>query len=364
MWKTQEKCYGDIQLLAANPKTKEDHTVLFSDVGNHLWTKDGIKASNEKVLAIIEMPNPEDIPGVRRLCDRVHYLARCTPNLAKDLVLTLASRPGVQFCMVVDISANQLDQFHLVLHYIQNDILSIFLELSTRRKLPSYIFIMQSRRITGTSGENGKVHIFLVKLESTPTIEATRVMEWDYPSPSVKIYNQTASVAVPEILEAYVKEKDGATDDREISPFIAVGNSLESCFVYRDVFDKCQGCLLEDTDINDVVTCCIVCDIDQDGELEVLIGTYGQVILIYKNNEEIEQWELYHSVTLPCPVLAMVHCDVMGDGTLQLIVMTTIGIHIFQADPWKLAGLLLSRMEKLCDQTYVNGYTSEELREK
>ncbi|XP_064112312.1 KICSTOR complex protein kaptin-like [Macrobrachium nipponense] len=220
------------------------------------------------------------------------------------------------------------------------------------------------RRVTATSGENGKVHMFLVNLESTPKIEASRVMEWDYPSPSVKIFNQSANVAVPEILQAFVSKKEDTTSDKKMSPLIAVANSLESCFVYRDVFDNCQGCLLQDTDINDVVTCCIVCDIDQDGELEVLIGTYGQVILIYKNNEEIGQWELYHSVTLPCPVLAMVHCDVMGDGSLQLIVMTTIGIHIFQPDPWELAALLLNRLEKLCDHTHVNGYTSQELTGK
>ena len=38
--------------------------------------------------------------------------------------------------------------------------------------------------------------------------------------------------------------------------------------------------MLQESDGNDVVTSCIVCDIDQDGDLEDLIGTYGQVFIL------------------------------------------------------------------------------------
>ena len=51
----------------------------------HTISSEGIKASKEKVRAIQEMPAPEDISGVRRLCGMIQYLARYTPNLASDL---------------------------------------------------------------------------------------------------------------------------------------------------------------------------------------------------------------------------------------------------------------------------------------
>ena len=39
----------------------------------------------KKVKAILQMPKPEDVTGVRRLCGMVQYLGRYTPNLADDL---------------------------------------------------------------------------------------------------------------------------------------------------------------------------------------------------------------------------------------------------------------------------------------
>ena len=55
------------------------------DFLGHRISKEGIQPSQEKVKAIQEMPVPEDVTGVRRLCGMVQYLARYTPNLADDL---------------------------------------------------------------------------------------------------------------------------------------------------------------------------------------------------------------------------------------------------------------------------------------
>ncbi|XP_037795477.1 KICSTOR complex protein kaptin-like isoform X2 [Penaeus monodon] len=113
----------------------------------------------------------------------------------------------------------------------------------------------------------------------------------------------------------------------------------------RDFANAQKGFRLPESDANDAVTCCIVCDIDQDGINEILIGTYGQVVLVYKWIQKTSEWILYHTVSLPCPVLSLAYCDVMGDGTFQLIVMTSTGIHILQHDPWEMAKVLLHRIE-------------------
>lgn len=51
-----------------------------------------------------------------------------------------------------------------------------------------------------------------------------------------------------------------------------------SLLFYRDFANAQKGFRLPESDANDAVTCCIVCDIDQDGINEILIGTYGQVV--------------------------------------------------------------------------------------
>ena len=51
----------------------------------HKITRDGVEASQKKVQAIVEVPAPTYVTGVRRLCGIVQYLARYTPNLADDL---------------------------------------------------------------------------------------------------------------------------------------------------------------------------------------------------------------------------------------------------------------------------------------
>lgn len=49
----------------------------------HLVTNQGLKTDPEKVDAILNMPAPEDVTAVSRLCGFVNYLARFLPNLSE-----------------------------------------------------------------------------------------------------------------------------------------------------------------------------------------------------------------------------------------------------------------------------------------
>ncbi|CAB3995988.1 Hypothetical predicted protein [Paramuricea clavata] len=51
----------------------------------HLITNEGVKADKSKVEAILDMPAPTDVHGVKRLCGMIQYLAKFLPNLAGDL---------------------------------------------------------------------------------------------------------------------------------------------------------------------------------------------------------------------------------------------------------------------------------------
>ncbi|XP_053653410.1 KICSTOR complex protein kaptin isoform X3 [Cherax quadricarinatus] len=204
------------------------------------------------------------------------------------------------------------------------------------------------KRVSGTCGESGTVHMFHVNVEAIPQITASHTVSWDYPSVTVKIFDLKTTLSVPNFLQGIHRLQNRAPKtDNEDQPHVVVANALESCFVYSGFVSKCEGYRLPDSDNSDVVTCCIVCDIDQDGKNEILIGTYGQTVTVYKYNEEPFSWTICHSINVPCPVLSLAYCDVMGDGSYQLIVMTTTGIHIFQHNPWELASVIIERLETL-----------------
>ena len=51
----------------------------------HLVTAGGLKIDPEMVEAILKMPKPENIEGVRRFCGFVNYLAKFLPDLSDVL---------------------------------------------------------------------------------------------------------------------------------------------------------------------------------------------------------------------------------------------------------------------------------------
>ena len=48
-------------------------------------TAEGVKADESKIRAILDMPSPTDISGVKRLCDIDQYMAKFLPDLAETM---------------------------------------------------------------------------------------------------------------------------------------------------------------------------------------------------------------------------------------------------------------------------------------
>ena len=48
----------------------------------HLATKDGLCVDPQKVKAVLEMPTPTDVAGVRRLLGFAQYLSKFLPHLS------------------------------------------------------------------------------------------------------------------------------------------------------------------------------------------------------------------------------------------------------------------------------------------
>ena len=71
----------NIKLNNAKAEYKRDNVIFMG----HKINTEGIQADDDKVKAILEMPSPTDIHGVKRFCGMIQYLARFMPDLATDL---------------------------------------------------------------------------------------------------------------------------------------------------------------------------------------------------------------------------------------------------------------------------------------
>ncbi len=86
---------NDVKLAKLYQRCKEQHIILNDakkEIGKseiqfhgHRFTDHGVKVDKSKVEAVLKMPHPTDIQGVKRLCGMVQYMAKFLPNLAADL---------------------------------------------------------------------------------------------------------------------------------------------------------------------------------------------------------------------------------------------------------------------------------------
>ncbi|KAH7972069.1 hypothetical protein HPB52_006163 [Rhipicephalus sanguineus] len=106
----------------------------------------------------------------------------------------------------------------------------------------------------------------------------------------------------------------------------------------RDVLDRGleMHAMLPCSDDFDSVVCGCVADIDMDGVNEVILGTYGQEVLVYKltcQRSGKEAYGLLWHQTVSHPILSIKYMDLTGDGICELLVLSTKGLHILQAMP-------------------------------
>ena len=67
--------------LKLNKSKMQLHQVSVPFIG-HVLTSDGLLPSSTKVDAILQMPTPVDVSGIRRLLGRVNYLSKFVNNLS------------------------------------------------------------------------------------------------------------------------------------------------------------------------------------------------------------------------------------------------------------------------------------------
>lgn len=86
--------------------------------------------------------------------------------------------------------------------------------------------------------------------------------------------------------------------------------------------------ILSGSESSDCVLCCCIADINMDGQNEILLGTYGQEVLIFALTNNA--WELTARKLFDAPVHSISYMDITNDGIKELIVLTQRGVHILQ----------------------------------
>lgn len=277
-----------------------------------------------------------------------------------------------------------------------NDLPCVALWLDTRS-------LKDSRRLSVVGCRSGYVRLVLVN-----SINNEVLQQWEtYHDSAITCSRIFTSDTRMESAASWLQRKDqgidsegrdSCDDDDEVDYVcdadfsLLVTSALEVAVVYKNVLKvgfKHQV-VLPQSDLYDCALCTCVADIDWDGQNELLIGTYGQVLLVYKyiapeekdaNHQHTDvqaepksencspeettttasaskegdegqerrgegaegggaakegdqgglgRYELLWSRSFAHPLLALNHFDLTGDGLREIIVLSTRGLHVLQ----------------------------------
>ena len=119
---------------------------------------------------------------------------------------------------------------------------------------------------------------------------------------------------------------------------ILVLSSLSVSKVFYNVFQDglTNFSVLPSSADYDVPTCCTITDLDFDGKNEIIIGTYGEMFLVYKaqKDEELnkECWNLVWEKSFNCPIHGIFDVDITQDGVKEILIVTLKSVIVLQHD--------------------------------
>ncbi|ORZ16861.1 hypothetical protein BCR42DRAFT_413343 [Absidia repens] len=128
---------------------------------------------------------------------------------------------------------------------------------------------------------------------------------------------------------------------------LVVTSAIEQASVYRSIQTKGldQHRVLPQSALYDSVLCSHAMDVDWDGEREIMIGTYGRQVVIYKQVAGTQDYNVLWRRQFAYPIYRIVHFDLNCDGLDELLVTTMYGVHIFQPNMWKAKSRLMEALQ-------------------
>ncbi|KAF4073358.1 hypothetical protein AMELA_G00258070 [Ameiurus melas] len=215
------------------------------------------------------------------------------------------------------------------------------------KDLPSNVLWMNilsidgGRRLTAFGCQNGCVGLALVNQRGPEILQSWRLQQ-DSPISTVLLFP----------LKVAVQNTNTDEDQRDhvMEYNLLVSSTIEMAVVYRDV-ERCgvsRPVCLAGSDQCDAVLCALLIDLDFDGQLEVLLGTYGLDLLCYKFQQPTGstegRFQLMWRRSFKSPLLSIIYLDLTGDGLKELAILTIKGLHILQHSLNSTTDLVLQRL--------------------
>jgi len=233
--------------------------------------------------------------------------------------------------------------------------------------IPGRVFWMDVKncesfmRISAFGCDNGYLRVSLVDVKKAEVL-SLHTMSLEGPITSVRLFtlktqreyevsNENGKIDSPQHL--YLKSEDMN---------LLVTSALDVSVVFLNVAEHGLNnlLLLNQSDQFDSVTCSCVTDVDCDGQNEIILGTYGQELLVYKwyaptnGVTQLAHFDLSWRREFSKPLLAIDCLDLMGDGMHELVVVSLTGVHILQHETIEAAETLLEKLVKMFPKPKTN----------
>ncbi|XP_077522356.1 KICSTOR complex protein kaptin-like isoform X1 [Amblyomma americanum] len=209
-------------------------------------------------------------------------------------------------------------------------------------------------RISAIGCESGFLQVAVTAQKNRGEIEIVSSWQVDLDSPisGLHLFEDRTIWPLPDFVKNTELSRCYESQGLAQKTHLLVCRALVPSFVYRDVLDRGldQHAMLPRSDDFDSVVCGCVADIDMDGVNEVILGTYGQEVLVYKlecRSAGRESYELLWHQMVSHPILSIEYMDLTGDGVCELLVLSTKGLHILQHDLRETTSICIERMEKI-----------------
>ncbi|KAG9298111.1 hypothetical protein G9A89_000804 [Geosiphon pyriformis] len=196
--------------------------------------------------------------------------------------------------------------------------------LSELARLESNILSLEIRefgekKIIAAGCQNGILHLAIMQKDSTT-------------GNFVQIENPTFAALFSPItsISMFSSRSDGESHDINM----IVTCAIEQGIIYRSLDKKNfqSSFQLKECTLHDSVLCSHVMDVDLDGCNEILVGTYGGELMIFKLETPVEgeiKYKLVWQRSFAHPIYRITGLDLNQDGYKELIIVTQYGVHIF-----------------------------------
>uniref|UniRef100_A0A1B6CK78 Kaptin n=1 Tax=Clastoptera arizonana TaxID=38151 RepID=A0A1B6CK78_9HEMI len=210
----------------------------------------------------------------------------------------------------------------------------------------------KTRRISAIGCECGHIQLSVVCTITSVVLNIwTELLDGSVSNVLVLKF-QSKVTEPPEKFKKFFESKEINTEDESSNFHLLVVNTLKPSLVFMDVMNNglAQRKYLSGSDQFDMSTCGAIADLDFDGQMEILIGCYAEVILMYKYNGE--KWVLRSRYKLANPIHGLKYLDLTGDGVKELAVLTLTGVHVLQHNPKDIYRKFINRLKKLMGKSY------------